>query len=135
MNGLRNIGILQNCWNELSKRTADWAEIRMTIEDQLTIQRNWNQHRSNPNPDMTGLKDAYRSGEESYLGKTGQVRMEINTVTTPVKNAPIIYAATNPTPTGTPTFVTECEDTLNYLGNCYRCNKPGHVKRDCPEEN
>ena len=24
--------MLQNCWNELSKRTADWVEIRMTIE-------------------------------------------------------------------------------------------------------
>ena len=35
----------------------------MTIEDQLTVQRNWNLHLSNPNPDMTGLKDAYKSGE------------------------------------------------------------------------
>ena len=59
--------MLQNCWNELSKRTVDWAEIRMTIEDQLTVQRNWNLHPSNPNPDMTGLKDAYRSREELEL--------------------------------------------------------------------
>ena len=77
MNSLRNIGMLKNCWNKLSKRTVDWGEIRVTIEDQLTVQRNWNLHPSNPNPDMTGLKDAYRSGEDNHLGKTGQVRMEI----------------------------------------------------------
>ena len=82
---------------------------------------------------MTVLKDVYRSGEESNLGKTGQVRMEIRTVTNPVRNDPVINTATNPTPTGTPTFVTECDDTINYLGNCYRCNKPRHVKRDCLE--
>ena len=56
LNCLRNIGMLKNCWNELSKRTVDWGEIRKTIEDQLTIQGNWNLHRSNPNPDMTGPK-------------------------------------------------------------------------------
>ena len=61
--------------------------------------------------------------------------MDFNTVTTPVQNNPVIYATTNPTLTGTPQFVTECEDTLNYLGNCYGCNKPGHVKRDCLEKN
>ena len=65
--------MLQCNWNMLSKRTADWAEIRMTIEDQLTVQINWNLHPNNPNPDMTGLKDMYKSGEESKLGKTGQV--------------------------------------------------------------
>ena len=27
-NGLRNIRMLQHCWNMLSKRTEDWAEIR-----------------------------------------------------------------------------------------------------------
>ena len=59
----------------MSKRTDDWADIRMTIEDQLTVQRNWNLHPNNPNPDMTGLKDAYRSGEDKFLGNTGQVRM------------------------------------------------------------
>ena len=37
----------------------NWAEIRMAIEDQLAVQRNWNLHSSNPNPDMTGLKDTY----------------------------------------------------------------------------
>ena len=65
MNGLRNIGMLQHCWNVLSKRTEDWAEIRM--------QRNWNLHPSNPNPDMTGLKDVYKSREDNYLGQTGQI--------------------------------------------------------------
>ena len=88
LNGLRNVRMLQNCWNKLSKRTLDWAEIRMTIEDQLTVQRNWNLHTSNPNPDMTGLR--LQSREENYPGKTGQVRMEINAVTTPVQNAPAI---------------------------------------------
>ena len=60
LNGLRNLGMLQHCWNVLSKRIEDWAEIRMTIEDQLTVQRNWNMHLSNPNPDRTGLKDSYK---------------------------------------------------------------------------
>ena len=41
----------------------------MAIEDQLTVQRNWNLHPSNPNPDMTGLKDPYRSGEDNHLVK------------------------------------------------------------------
>ena len=45
---------------------------------------------------MTGLKDSYKSGEENNLGKTGQVGMEINMVTNPVQNAPVIYAATKP---------------------------------------
>ena len=54
MNGLRNLEMMKCCWNELSKRTTDWVEIRMTIEDQLTLQRNWNLHPRNPNPDMTG---------------------------------------------------------------------------------
>ena len=64
--------MLQNKWNVLSKKTDDWVEIRMTIEDQLTVQRNWNLHPNNPNPDMTGLKDM-KSREESNLGKTGQI--------------------------------------------------------------
>ena len=75
----------------MSKRTFDWAKIRMTIEDQLTVQRNWNLHPSNPNPDMIGLKDAYRSREENYLGKTGQVRMEVNRVTAPIKKTRVIH--------------------------------------------
>ena len=89
--------MLQSCWNVLSKRTANWAEIKMTIEDQLNVQRKWNLHPINPNPDMAGLKDVYKSGEESNLGKTGQFQMEINVVTNPVQNTPVIYAATNPT--------------------------------------
>ena len=81
MNSLRNIEMMKSCWNELSKRTIDWAEIRLTTEDQLTVQSNWNLHARNPNPDMNRLKDTYQSREESHLGNTGQVRMEVNTVT------------------------------------------------------
>ena len=103
----------------MSKREVDWAEIRMTIEDQLTVQRNWNLHLSNPNPDMTGLKDAYRSSEENYLGKKGQVRMEVNVVTAPVRNTLVIRATTNPAPTLIAIFYMDCEDTLKVLGNCY----------------
>ena len=33
MNSLQNIGMLKNCWKELSKRTVDWGEIRVTIEE------------------------------------------------------------------------------------------------------
>ena len=73
--------MLKSCWNTFSKRTVNWGEIRVTIEDQLTVQRNWNLHPSNSNPDITGLKDTYRSGEENHLGKTGQVRMEVKVVT------------------------------------------------------
>ena len=98
LNGLKNVGMLQNCWNVLSKRTDNWADIRMTIEDQLTVQRNWNLQLNNPNPDMTGLKDAYKSREDSNLGKTGQIRMEIKDVTNPVKDAQGFYPATNPNP-------------------------------------
>ena len=108
--------MLQNCWNVLSKRTDDWAEIRMTIEDQLTIQRNWNLHPNNPSPDMTGLKDRCKSREESNLDKTGQIGMKINVVSNPV------------------TLAEECECTINHLGNCYGCNKPGHLQRDCTEK-
>ena len=91
----------------------------MTIKDQLTVQRNFNLHPSNPNPDMTGLKDAHRSREENYLGKTGQVRMEVKSVTAPVRITPVISATTNPALTRAPILDTECEDTLNYLGNCF----------------
>ena len=63
MNHLRNLEMTRSCWNELCKRTIDWAEIRLTIEDQLSVQRNWNLHPRNPNPEMTGLKDAYQSQE------------------------------------------------------------------------
>ena len=117
MNGLRNIGMLQNCWNELSKRTDEWADKRMTIEDQLIVQRNWNLHPNNPKPDMTGLKDSNKSREDSNLGKTGQILMEIKAVTNPVQNAQVFYPATNPTPNISVTLTRECEDTLNHLGN------------------
>ena len=60
--------------------------------------------------------------------------MEVNSVTAPVRNTPVIYATTNPAPTWAPIFDTECEDPLNYLGNCYGCNKPRHMKRDCQEK-
>ena len=92
----------------MSKRTDDWADIRMTIEDQLTVQRNWNLHPNNPNPDMTGLKDAYKSREDSNLGKTGQIRTEINVVTSPVQNAPVFYPAINPTQSMPVTLAREC---------------------------
>ena len=67
LNGLRNLEMMRSCWNELSKRTVNWAAIKLTIEDQLTVQRNWNLHPRNPNLDMTRLKDAYWSGEENHL--------------------------------------------------------------------
>ena len=134
LNGLRNVGMLKNCWNVLSKRTDDWAEKRMIIEDQLSVQRNWNLHPNNPNPHMTGLKDTYKSREESNLGKTGQIRMKINMVNNPVQNAPVFYHATNLTLNRAVTLTAECEDTLNHLGNCYICNKPEHLKRYCTEK-
>ena len=87
-NGLRNLEMMKICWNELSKRTVDWAEIRLNIEDQLTVQRNWNLHPRNLNP------DTYRSGEKSHLCNTGQVRMEVNAVTVPVMSAPVMSRET-----------------------------------------
>ena len=60
MNSLKNLEMMRCCWNKLSKRTVDWAAIRLTIEDQLRVQKNWNLHPRNPNLDMTGLKEAYR---------------------------------------------------------------------------
>ena len=122
------------CWNELSKQTTDWAEIRTTIEDQLTMQRNWNLHPRNPNLDITGLKDAYHSGEESHLGNTGQVRMKVNTVTAPATNTPDIYPSAGQVPAQVTLVIKDCEDTHNALGNCYTCNKPGHKKRDWPNQ-
>ena len=128
LNRLRNLEMMQCCWNKLRKRTADWAKIRMTIEDQLSVHRNWNLHPRNPNSDMTSLKDGYRSGEESHLGSSGQVRMEVNTVTALVMSALVIYAATSKAPTLTVLVIDDCKDSLNTLGNCYVCNKPRHVK-------
>ena len=40
LNGLRNVGMLQNFWNVLSKRTDDWAEIRINIEDHVAVRLN-----------------------------------------------------------------------------------------------
>ena len=131
LNGLRNIGMIQQCWNVLSKRTENWADIRMAIEDQLTVQRNWNLHKSNPNPDMTGLKDAYKSREESNLGLTGQVRMEIYAVNNPVAYSPVMQPAAG----NQIIVIDELADKINHLGNCYGCNKPGHVMRDCTDKN
>ena len=48
-------------------------------------------------------------------------------VTVQVRKAPVIYATTKPAPTWAPILDTECEDTINYLGNCYGCNKPEQV--------
>ena len=95
----------------LSKRTEDWAEIRMTIEDQLTLQRNWNLHPINPNSDMAGLKDAYKSRDYNYLGQTGWIPMEVNTVSNQVLNTPVFYTTHNPTPNMPVTLARECEDT------------------------
>ena len=78
---------------------------------------------------MTELKDAYKLREENYLGKTGQIRMEVNAVNNQVQNAPVFYPATNPTPNMRVTLARECEDTLNCLGNCYGCNKRTTVIR------
>ena len=39
LNSLRNLEMMKSCWNELSKRTINWAVIRLTIEDQLTVQK------------------------------------------------------------------------------------------------
>ena len=60
--------------------------------------------------------------------------MEINTVNKQEQNAPMFCNATNPTPNRAVILAAEIEDTLNHLGNCYGCTKPGHLKRDCTEK-
>ena len=111
--GLRNLEMMKSCWNEFNTRTTEWAELNLTTEDQLTIQRNWNLHPRNPNPNltMTRLKDTYWSGEERHLGNTGQVRMEAKAVTAPVMSALVIYAAASKAPTWTALAIADCEDT------------------------
>ena len=37
---LKNLEIMRCCWNKLRKWTVDCAAIRLTIEDQLTVQKN-----------------------------------------------------------------------------------------------
>ena len=66
--------------------------------------------------------------KKNYLGKKGQVRMEVNVVTAPVRNAPVIYAATNPALTRAAIFYKDCEDTLNALGNCYEWLEQGVIE-------
>ena len=58
LNGLRNLEIMKSCWYKFSKRTIYWTAIRLTIEDQLTVQKNLYLYPRNLNPDMTRLKDA-----------------------------------------------------------------------------
>ena len=60
--------------------------------------------------------------------------MEVKVVTAPVMSTPVIYAAVNQAPTRTALVIVDCEDALNAMGNCYARNKPGYVKRDCPEQ-
>ena len=72
----------------------NWGLDRYQL-NQLTVQRNWNLHPKNYTPDMTGLKDTYRSGENNHLGNTVKVRMEINVVRAPVMNTLVIYASTS----------------------------------------
>ena len=72
---------------------------------------------------MTGLKDTYRSGQDNHLGKTGQIRMEVNVVTASVGNAPVIYATANPAQTRITKFDTDCEDTLNALSPYFQWMK------------
>ena len=62
------------------------------MEDQLTVHQNWNLHPMNPNRDLTGWKDVYRTeGEEYQPGLTSQVKMDINAVMgTPAMDSPVI---------------------------------------------
>ena len=60
--------------------------------------------------------------------------MEVNAVTS--TGAPVIHSApVMQSAQGNQIIrVEECEDKLNHLGNCYGCNKPGHMMRDCTEK-
>ena len=57
--------------------------------------------------------------------------MEVNVVTVPVMSALVIYAAASQPLAWPALVIADCEDILNALSNCYTCNKPRHVKRDC----
>ena len=57
--------------------------------------------------------------------------MEVNAVTNTGQSAPVTQLAQ-----GTQILmIEELADKINHLGNCYGCNKPGHVLRDCAEKN
>ena len=122
LKGLRNLEMMRSCCKELSQRTIKWAAISLILEDQLTVQKNWNLHPRKRNLDLIGLKDAYWPGEENHLGNTGQVRMEVNMVTAPVMSAPVIYATASQAQTWTALVIADCEDTLD---NCYPVTSPG----------
>ena len=111
----------------MSQKTEDWSEIQATMEDQLRAHRNWNLHLLNTNSDLTGLKDSFCTEGEYLLGCTGQFKMEVKAVTAPVMKTPVLVAQVRAELT-----IDDCKDVVNALGNYYSCNKPGHVKRNCP---
>ena len=55
-------------------------------------------------------------------------------VTASVTNTLVIYASAGQVSTRVALVPKDCEDTLNALGNYYACNKPWHMKRDCPTQ-
>ena len=57
--------------------------------------------------------------------------MEVNAVNNPVAYAPVMQPAAG----NQIIVIDELADKINHLGNCYRCNKPGHVLRDCADKN
>ena len=61
--------------------------------------------------------------------------MEVNAVSNQARNTLVSYPTHNLTPNILVILARECEDTLNHLGNCYVCIKPGLLKRNCPEGN
>ena len=88
LNVIKNLEMMKRCWNDLSKKTTDWAEIRTTIEDQLTVQQSWNLHPRNTN--------------------LCQVKMEVKVVT-----ASVIYAPVNNIQTRAALVIKDFEDTVN----------------------
>ena len=59
------IEMMKSCWNSLSKKTEDWSEIQVTMEDQLRVHQNWNLHLMIPIPDMMGLKEKKNTTEDT----------------------------------------------------------------------